>query len=330
MPESAEKKALELAQEIDMGISAHMQGELDKQGIYEHPDWNWASELPHPCKRKQVYSRTLPHERKPKTVDSLFRLEEGIKKEDEMVDLLAKAGYRVKLAQERLRWEEFKISGRIDGALFKNGDEFPTEVKSISPWFWDSTKTLTAIREHSKFWIKQIPNQLNLYLFMKNKPAGILITCTFGARPRIIPMPIDYELGERDLKTAEEVNAHVANGTLPDRIEYDSSICGLCDFNATCQPITIADLTDITQEQANMIKEYLDLKEAKKRHDALHRKLIGDSKKPGLFHGKNAFFEDIEISTNTYPQKWYDVPADLKEKYKKERTITRTTIGRTG
>ena len=84
-------------------------------------------------------------------------------------------------------------------------------------------------------------------------------------------MPIDYEMGERDLKTAEEVNAHVEAGTLPDRIPYDNSICGLCDFDAICQPISKAELEEVTPEQIKLLNDYLELEQSKKDHSKLRR-----------------------------------------------------------
>jgi hypothetical protein len=165
---------------------------------------------------------------------------------------------------------------------------------------------------------------------MEDKPGGVLILKTFGQRPRIIPAPVDYELGERCIKQAERVNEHVAAGTLPDRIVYDPSVCNLCDFDQICQPVTVANISDVTDAQLKLIREYIALEGAYRERERLKKQLIGSSKKPGVFHGKNALVEDIQIVSRESDQTYYDVPDKIKKKYKKIRKIIKTSIGMAG
>jgi hypothetical protein len=331
MSEELRRELDKMAMEIDGGISNYMQSEADKRGPADHSQWNWASELHHPCDRFLVYARLNWRDRKSKTVDSLFRLKEGSEQEDKLSDLLAKAGFRLKLGQLPLQWDKFQIRGRIDGAIPTTGrKEYPAEVKSVSPWYWDSTATIGKIREHNKFWINRICSQLNLYLLMKDAPGGFLILVTFGKKPRILPMLLDYELGELDIQQAERVNKLVAKEKLPGRIKYASDICGLCDFDHICQPLQFAEIRDVQEEEVKDLKRFMEIEIYRNEWEKLKKKLIGSKDKPGVFYGANCIVEDIEVSSKQRDQTFYDIPAEIKSKYKDKRTITVTKIGRIG
>lgn len=331
MSEELKRELDQMAMEIDGGIANFMQIESEKRGPSDHSQWNWASELHHPCDRFLVYARLHWRDRKTKTIDSLFRLKEGIDQEGKLSDLLVKAGFRFKYGQMPLQWDKFQIRGRIDGVIPSRGrKEYPAEVKSVSPWYWESTSSVDKIRNHNKFWINRIPSQLNLYLLMKDAPGGFLILITFGQKPRILPMLIDYELGELDLQQAERINAHVETKEFPQRIPYASEICGLCDFEHLCQPMKFAEITEATPEQIKDLKRYLEISPYYYEYSKLKKKLIGDKDKPGDFWGKNTLVEDIEVSSSKYDQTYYDVPDAIKAKFKKTRKATRTKIGRIG
>jgi len=316
----------QVAASIENSIRSHLQEQIDRRGVYDHSRANWASELHHPCDRFLVYARLNWRDRKPVTVDSKFRLDEGVYQEDKVADLLARAGWRLHLAQMPLEWPKFEIRGKIDGAIIIGKKEYPAEVKSVSPWYWDQTKTVEQIKQHSKFWISRIPSQLNLYLLMKERPAGFLILVTFGKMPRILPMSIDYDLGELDLKQAERINKYVREAAYPPRIEYRSDVCGLCAFEHICQPVKIRDTAEASPAQVKNLRRIIELEPAVKEHRKLMRELIGSKDKPGPFYGKNLIVEDIEIISQQIEQAYYDVPPEIKDKYRKKRKIIRTKI----
>lgn len=290
-----------IATQVLSSMDDYLEKREEKKSSIEHAYNNWASELRHPCKRNLVYSRTHWSQRRPNDIDSLYRFKEGYDVEDKIEELALKGGQKIQRAQVKLTWEKYKISGRIDGAISKGREYYPVEIKSIHPRYWDSTETVEEIKHHPQFWIRKIPGQLNIYLLMENKPGGFLILCTFGKRPRILPMLIDYEMGEEDLKTCEFVNAHVDARTLPDRIPYDNSACQMCSFNHLCMPVrpsTVMDISEITKEDIDNLELYLDLKPHSQEFDRLKKRLVGDSKNPQKFRGSNLIIGDIEISSN--------------------------------
>jgi CRISPR/Cas system-associated exonuclease Cas4 (RecB family) len=323
------QKLNQVANEMQMALDAVIQGEADKKGgPADHSKGNWASEIHHPCRRMLTYSRLRWEDRKTKPIESLYRFQEGNVKEDFVVERLAKAGYRIKMQQLRLVWPKYKISGRIDGTINVDGLELPAEVKSISPWFWDTTRTIQQIKEHPKFWIRRIPSQLNLYELMNNMPGGFLIMATFGRPFRILPMLLDYELGEEDLKTCEAVNAAVDRGELLPPIEYENDVCGMCDFEHICQPVKTAELANITEAQAKDAMRLLEIEPVSREYDRLWKKLFGNKENPGPFYKKNAFIDDIEISFTEADQKYIELPETFKPRFTKSRKIVKPKIGR--
>jgi len=314
------QKVEQFVAEIDNSIRA-----LYKPKAPSKRDNNWASDLHHPCKRNLVYARMNWKDRQLVSIESEYRFKEGRTKELETRQLLEQAGFQVESVQDYFTWDKYSIAGRIDGLIVdKDRNKYPLEIKSVSPWFWDSTKSIKDIKRHKKFWINKIVSQLNIYLFMAEKEFGILALTTFGKIPRILPMAIDYELGEEDVKAAEFVNDCVKEGIMPMRLTYDPAICGLCSFEHICQPVKIkkmdADMV-IDENMRKMLCRYFELKPDAKEYDQLKKRLIGSQKAPGIFHGSDILIDDIEISTKEY---------DMVQKAREEKKIyiVRTTIGK--
>jgi hypothetical protein len=62
---------------------------------------------------------------------------------------------------------------------------------------------------------------------LKNKNTGQL---------KQIIVELDYEYAEELIQKADRINLHVAQGILPDRMEYDEDICPNCSFFMLCLP----------------------------------------------------------------------------------------------
>jgi len=281
-------------------------------------------------------------------LDGRWRVEEGTEKEWQVKKWLGNIGYEITQSQaywntddyDLLEFKALKISGKIDGMVATNGKlsapftdvrDVPIEIKSVSPHFWESTKTIEDIKRHSKFWISKIPSQLNTYFVFTHRPGGLLVLCTFGKRPRILPMLFDQTLWEEDCKMVKSVNYHVRMKKYPDPMPFDSTICGMCDFSHICAPLKTTGLIEVDAIDQMELEMYLELKEQKKQFDDLHARLIGKKDKPGKYHGKEALAGDIEIKTIRYDKKTYDVPDEVKQKYRgKDEEVIKTTIERIG
>lgn len=333
----------DIAIEISSKLDAERQGNREP---WDHSHYNWASEIHHPCKKFLVHCRIDWRERQIMDIDGEWRVEEGNDKEWKAKKMLGDIGFELKESQRKYttddsglkRFNNLKISGRIDGLLplnrklpepFDSFQEIPAEVKSISPHYWQSTKTIEDLKRHPKFWINKIPSQLNTYCMFKDWPGGLLILITFGKKPRILSMLFDEELWEEDKRRVIEVNKHVKANAYPAPIPFDATVCGMCDFNHICQPLkstNIIELQDIDEIELEM---YLELKDQHKQYEAMKKELIGDMKKPGKYFGKEAFINDIEIKTKKSIRKKYpEMPKEIKEPYEVEYELIQTSIER--
>lgn len=307
---------------------------FERRGPTNHEASNWASEIGHPCARNLTYCRTHWRERTPLDIDALYRVEAGSDEERKIKHKLEAAGFEVTMAQQHFAWPEYQISGRIDGKVlapvFGKKRPVPIEVKMINPMFWDKTRTIDDIRSSRNWWVRKYISQLNLYLFMDGAEGGFLILCCPGKRPRILPMLPNYDLADADLAKVKIVNKHVLAATLPEPMPYDPSVCGMCDFAHLCPQLKALDSswTEIRDDELPMLEFYLELKDAKKKFEDAHRKLVGDNKNPGRYFGKNAIAGGILIESSPRKMTKYDVPAELKAQYKETYEITTTAIER--
>lgn len=307
------------------------------QAPRNHFENNWASEIHHPCKRCLTYCRLNWEDRQPMGIEGRYRVEEGNKQEKVVRHMLEEVGFDVILNQASFKWPEYQISGKTDGAIHlklpnNQVQVCPLEITTVQPWFWESTRTIEEVKNHPKFWINRKPSQLNTYFFMQNLPGGFLIIKTFGKRPRILPMLIDYELGEHDIKTCEEVNLYVAEKEYPDRIEYDHIVCGMCGFSHLCQPVTTTNLIEMPEQLIPHLKRLCDLQPYIDEYEYLKNYLIGDNKKPGYLRGKNCIFEDIVITSKPIITRHIkNLPPKTKERYTvKTKSIKTTIVKRAG
>lgn len=267
-------------------------------------------------------------------------------KEWDVKKWLGTAGYEITRSQEKFntdmkgleKYKSLRISGKIDGASplnrkfsppFEHLREVPAEVKTVAPHYWNSTKTIDDLKRHPKFWIQKIPSQLNTYMVFMKKPVGLLIIATFGMKPRIIPMLFDFDLWERDSIMARSVNYYVRMKKYPEPMPFDPTTCGLCSFNHICKPLHSTGLVEISEINQIELEMYLELKEQRDEFNREKARLIGTKDKPGIYHGKNALKDDIEIKTIKYPQKAYSYPDNIKERHRVDDiTVVKTTIER--
>lgn len=291
------------------GIAATIAGALDQARPPQPPRkayTNWASILHHPCAKMLTHQRLDWKKARPMDLDGRYRVEEGKKQEGVITRMLEDIEYEVTLTQVHYEWPEYQISGRTDGSLHslykptKEMLEIPLEITTVNPNYWNSTKTIGDIKAHPKFWINRKASQLNSYLLMKSKPGGMLVIKSWGRRPRLLPMLLDYELGEVDIKMAELVNGHVAAGTYPDRIPYDVTVCEMCDFNHLCKPVRLTTAIEVDAATGAELIHFCDLQDIVDEQKLLGKKLIGEKKKPGIFYDKDMLIDDIEIKTKRF------------------------------
>jgi len=326
------KKLRKVAFDLGNRMEAHLQKKIDKRSQADHSAGNWASEVPHPCERFLVYARTRWRERPQPGVHLQARFDAGTAMEDEVEEHIKRCGYKVMLQQLSTSWAKYQLRGKIDGFIVRpDRSKWPIEITSVMPWYWASTNSIEAIKNHAKHWIRKKVGQLNLYLLLEEYPGGFLIIGSFGKLPRVLPMLLDYGLAEQHIKTCVAVNEHVAAGTLPPRIEYSSDVCGLCDYAHICKPLeTVHNLVAIKEADYAALLRYCALQEPVDEFAALHNRLIGTKEKPGTYYGTNAMHKDVEISTRTWPTKNLKLPPTVRKmlnrKYQVKGRASSTTI----
>lgn len=326
----------EIAYDIGNRMESTVETKRDKKGPEYHSDANRASEIGHPCERFLVYARMRWEERKQKDVRTIARLNAGTAMEEEVESWLLKSGYKVTLQQKSTTWDKYRITGKIDGFIAgPNRRKWPIEIFSVMPWFWDSTRSIEAIKKHPKYWIRRKATQLNVYLVLENQEGGFLIIGSFGKLPRVLPMMLDFDMAEGHIQKCIRVNEHVEAGTLPDRIEYASDVCGLCDFDHICMPLQYAsNIQEISAADYAELIKYLELRSTVEEYNELERKLIGTKDAPGVFYGANALHREVEITTTTWGTKALRMPPAVKHlmnrKYQQTVRASRTTINYIG
>jgi CRISPR/Cas system-associated exonuclease Cas4 (RecB family) len=207
---------------------------------------NRASQLGSDCERELVYWRTRWQEAAPPPLDLQIILQEGEKHEREVLIELQRAGVQVIEQQLSLEWGAFLITGHLDATVVHDGDSIPVDVKSMSPHIWDGIfrggSRVYAWAEVAeafgrKPWLRKYLAQVNLYALMKGCERGMLLCLNkgTGALAQVV-VEIDYEYAESLLRRAERINAHVASGSLPERIAFDEEVCPRCPFYAVCLP----------------------------------------------------------------------------------------------
>jgi len=264
---------------------------------------NRASEIGNPCIRYLYYMRTAWKERPLPDVGLLEIFEEGNVQERTVDEMLRKFGLGLNQQQRSIDLIAYEISGSIDGSTCPRlEDEWPdwpreengalmwvpTEIKSMSPWIWDTINSYEDIVNSDKHWIRKYPSQLQVYLWGMEKPVGVLILKNkVTYRIKDIWVPLDYTLGDQIMEKAKAVNEAIAKGEAPDRNE--SSQCRQCAFNVICQPlITTGAGAEIFEDPE--LEEALNLRAenaaAKSDYDRADRKLkaiLKDREAPEMF-----------------------------------------------
>jgi len=285
---------------------------------------NRASDLGNPCVRYHVYNRTRWSEKSLHDVGLQQIFDLGNDFEQIALRELQEAGIRIIEQQRSFEWREYQITGHVDGLVQMNGSAYPIEIKSMSPFVFDSIQDITSLTKGKYAYLRRYPTQLNLYMLMKGIDRAVFLfkNKSTGAYKEIW-MNLDYELGEETLKRAEAINAHVKAGTLPDRIADDSQ-CDDCPFVHICLPEHIGKEVEIdTGELATMLDRLEELKPAVKEYEE-----IDDQVKKAVEGREKVLAGNWFVLGKWMERKSYDIPAEIKAQYEKITQYWRKTIRR--
>lgn len=280
---------------------------------------NRASQIGHPCERRLVYMRTRWQEQILPDPDLMFIFEAGSTIEEEAVKELKEAGFIIQEQQIAVSLPEYQITGHLDFKISENGKDFyPCEVKSMSPFYCDKIQSLDDMLNSDKPWLKSYPAQLLLYMWMSDEDEGLFyIKNKATHKPHTIWVcfngdTLDYV--EMILDKAKRINEYVAKGKLPNRIEYQSSICDRCEYRHICLPDMNFDGAEVlnSPDIEALIERYLELKSFVKEHKELNETL------KTIFKGKRrTIVGQYVVEIRESNRKGYTVP---------DGTVTRMKI----
>lgn len=286
---------------------------------------NWASSLADPCVRRLVYYRTnwdVQTEPAPR-LQGIF--ETGKKIERVVVNILNEIGQ-----EARPEWELVARGGKVNDDFCKKHqiggvpDVFlkvwprtggrddrpkmlgPVEVKGLDP---NVFRTINAVEDlDQKKWLRRYIGQLTIYELQCNFERGwfLLINKSNLYDYKFIELPLDLAYAESLVQKADEVNAHIAAGTLPEALN-DPDECRDCPFASLCCPScgTGGTLSVIESEELEGCLLRLDeMKDTAKEIDSLdkQRDAILDN-----YKGKDLLCGDFMIKwthlSGTHPAK---------------------------
>jgi CRISPR/Cas system-associated exonuclease Cas4 (RecB family) len=206
-----------------------------KQKIYPCHS-NRASQLGDECERRLTYLRVAWDKQIMPEVELQMIFDEGNVQEEALFKDLREAGIVLVEQQRAFTWPEYQISGMIDARVRDNGQVYPIEAKSMSPFMWNKIEELADLDKN--VYTRKYLAQMVIYLLMTNSEIGIFIfkNKSTGQIKQLNLNLVDYlELGESLLQRAKRINEHITNKTFPDKIN-NFKTCSECAFRHICLP----------------------------------------------------------------------------------------------
>jgi|GEM_PF-2244232 len=214
------------------------------------PSANRASEIggPNECLRRLTYARTHWDQRKQPDDYLMGIFQTGNEVEEilvrNLVDIGRHNGFRLIETQKTLEWPEYQIVGHCDGLIQVDSKTVAgMEIKSVGQRF-ESLKDIPSLMawDIAAKWY----GQAQIYMMLSNIPlwALLLVQKNNLYNTRTLWIELNYTYAEMIVKRAEQINAHIAADTLPDKIN-DPRKCLTCPFAHICMP----DLDDFKNQR---------------------------------------------------------------------------------
>lgn len=279
---------------------------------------NRASELGNECLKYLVLNRTRWEEKTLHNAKLQMIFDMGKMVEESVMQDLREAGFVIVEQQRPFSWAKYQITGSIDCKIAIDGKTYPTEIKSAAPFSFNSINSIEDMKRHKWHYMRKYPAQLTLYLLMDGKDRGLFIfkNKSTGELKEIF-LDLDYDFAESLIKKAEAINKHVAEGTLPEPMEYSEEICADCPFVHLCLPDRIGKEVEIVEDGRllELLNRYAELKPVAKEYEDV------DSQIKKLVEGR----EKIIVGNFFIEGKWvdrkvYNIPTEIKNQYE---TISR-------
>lgn len=288
---------------------------------------NWVTTLAHDCEAYAVYMRTVPPDQRRPMKDSLGMIfAEGDDQARAIKRDLLDMGYEVEGAEGQMAWPKYQITGRQDIKIRRQGARHSvfTEVKSCSPFTYDSINSVEDLKNHKWSFIQKWYKQVTLYMVLKSvQKYWMLLKNKASGQIKIVEFILgddELRVAETMLKKAEKTNYLVQIGQMPSTDMKISApdLCGECEFFPVCLPDlnfglaaqvlteeTAAELTqkaDRLAELKPLAKEYGDLDDEVKSEI---KALCADGGESVVFGDWIASVKRTEIKTEKEPRKGF-------------------------
>jgi CRISPR/Cas system-associated exonuclease Cas4 (RecB family) len=231
------------------------------------------------CLRRGVYARTHWQERELHDAKTELIFREGRNQERQVIKDLIEAAIPLIEQQSAHEWKEYNITMHLDAVYVEDGIAYPLEIKSCSPNIFEQIHTIDDLNK--KPWLRSYKAQITLYMLAKNIDRGIFVFKNKSTgNLKQLTVDLDYSLGEACLKTAEEINKYVAEGTLPDKIK-DIQVCKDCPFKLICCPdVKFGAELKLSDDPlvVKRIDDYYRLKEAFDQYETIYQIIREEAK----------------------------------------------------
>jgi len=199
---------------------------------------NRASEIGHPCYRYLYFLRTAWDQAQLPTYRQQLVFDEGKLQEKAVLRLLEEAGFEIVETQRPFENKELKLVGHIDATIRVNTKNFPIEIKSMNPYFFESLHVVKDFLNHKYAHIRKIPYQLQAYLMLsKHKEAVLLLKNRSTGELKEIVVTEDGKMQNEICVKCQVINDLVEKQVAPEfHEEFDESICSMCRFAHICLP----------------------------------------------------------------------------------------------
>jgi hypothetical protein len=226
--------------------------------------------------------------------------------------------------------EKYGIHGYLDTKFKFEGKRILCEMKLMNQHGFDAIRPGVAGVEdlaRNLFYRKYL-RQGQMYMAAGGDPVLIFALTDGRGRWKFVILERDQKEIDRLLAVATRVNMNVAAKTLPDRIPYDTSMCGRCAFQHVCIP-------DIKAVPSQKIEGNEMLAEMLERRDQIVDRWREVEK---IDKGIKALFEDVKdgvftsgnfvITRKGSETTRYELPDDIKAKYAVKKPMFKNKIER--
>lgn len=277
------------------------------------------------CDRCNVYSVANWQDRKMFGVDVVLKLEEGNLKEKHIISELLTMGFQVLLQAEPVEIKNragvMIARGKIDGKIKTDNKIIPFEIKSMSENIFNGIHTVDDFKK--KPYLRKYTYQLLMYMFGNNVEEGLFILECRNSW-KLIPIYLDYGKCEWILQKLERAHEHIQAKTYPDRILYDQSMCGNCNFSLICLQDVINQPAEMieNQELNDTLDRIAEIKPISKEYDELYDKVKNVTKTVDkLIVNGNWILQNVPSQRTSY-----EVPEDIKKQYAVRVPVKRLVI----